>query len=639
MLSAKTTQLLERAGFAFENGVVVGPFMKLNEPRPEYILPFSATIGKVHDGRSVELDHITDVVRNGDDGTMVIMYDDGSIPFVISPGRFSAADRVRAAENAMANTPSYRMPKTDSQLNDLFQVLYPDYKEKMYYDILRERECIDISLFDPEVEPGKFTDYTDQIEFLYYDSLERRLEQIGCKGSPPAVSVRSRVISTKFFETRRNPFKEWVQSLVWDGKPRVDTWFQRMFNASAPPLAAQRLDDLYLAKVARAWFMGAMARMDTPTIHEVVPVLIGGQGVGKSSGLRYTAGLPEWFTDTTADVSTAFGKMEFLDSARGHIIVEMSEGSQIRTRSQDKLKGFISKKEDQYRKPYQKRDDIFPRHFILAASSNLNTVFIDLTGNRRYYPIYCHEVNFSIRTQYEVEQLWAEAYNMYLQGEKSYIPSAWYPATVMQDYATADNANVLTIDNFLDNPNNEGGRYTKIGATITREEILYKIFGTTTVVSGSPADMAWKSWLKGTRCWERTDTYAPTEYSGQRPVRAYVRTRTGNTEAHLYGAYTSLTQTDRYEKCLEEAELVTPLRTGDVKTDIEERFRGKSPLNIFKMLCAEKCVRNEYDIVSTSDISQAVVDMLCNEGYIYFDRSIGEYRAVVAVAGLQNGRK
>ncbi len=617
----------EKAGLELRDGIYIGPARDLDGTRWDYAGILSDKTAITPSGLSIDTSAISSAVLNDDD-TLAITYKTGAI-MVVEPRQFSNDMRLRLCNISRDINAVYTMPRSDSELNDLFPLLFPNYRFKMCYDILRERERIDLSLLDPiTYKEGDYVDYSDNIECIYFDALERRLRALGCKGNFPSAEIRRRVMSTKFYESRTNPFKEWLESLVWDGVPRVDTWFRKVFNATAPPLEQYGLQDLYLAKVSRAWFCGAVARAYNPTVHEVVPVLIGGQGMGKTSGLRYSAGKDEWFIDTTVDVATPGGAKDFLDTVRGRIVVEMSEGTQIRTKDQDKLKAFISKREDQYRKPYSRREEIFPRHFILAASSNRDNVFTDLTGNRRYYPLYCHAASFSDRNEVDRVQVWAEAKLMYDKGEETYIHASWFPAMVMQEYATADNANVSMIESYLDNPNNDNGVYTKVGAVITQEEIMFKVFGRTHVLANSPEDHAWRSWISGTKCWVKTEQPVSVAYNPV-PQRAYERIRSPLQNPYMHGSFSKEDRETLLAKCLDEARFsIPPCGTGD-EPSIERRFRGKTPAEIYTMICDEQNITSVNVKLDISKLMPETVRIILDEGLIFFDKPHRDYRTVV----------
>jgi hypothetical protein len=401
-----------------------------------------------------------------------------------------------------------------------------------------------------------------------------------------------------------------------------------VFNATAPPLEAKGLSDIYLAKVARAWFMGAMARMFKSTVHEIVPVLIGGQGLGKTSGLRYTAARPEWFIDTTVDVTTPHGKMQFLDNVRGRLVVELAESTQIRTKDQEALKAFISMPEDQYRKPYLRRDNSYTRHFIMAASSNLDDVFTDLTGNRRYYPIYCHRADLSLRTKYDVEQVWAEAYELYMAGEAWYITADWQPALLMQTYATAENSNVSAIEDWLDNPANLNGRYTYLGATFTKDEAFQHIFNIQAGLPSPQHDLAWKAWARGTHKWVRMD-YPIKSPITHKSVRGYVRVAmTDRSQDEL--AMDDMSIKEVRDICIQKAEFAEGYAPDFSKVKSDD-WEGKLTMGeIYKKVCEENGITQEYAQFPIRGLSERTIMGLQAAGYIYYDRLKGVYRVFAA---------
>ena len=506
---------------------------------------------------------------------------------------------------AAQDTYNISMPKTDSELNDLFPVMYPEYKEKLIYDVLREREMVDISILDPDKPDGSFVDFSENIEYRFYDDIERRLKDIGCTGAPPNTSVRFRVLFTKFHENRKNAFLDWLKTLTWDGVCRVDTWFQRVFNANAAILNNPKMEELYLARVSRAWFIGAISRCFQETVHEVVPVLIGKQACGKTSGLRYTAVKREWFIDTTADVSSQQAVLKFLDSVRGKIIIEMAESTQIRSKDQESLKAFITKSTDQYRKPYARRDDDFPRHFILAASSNLTDVFTDVTGNRRYYPIFCGKADFTNRTPYDAEQVWAEAFAMYQAGEVCHIREDWYPAMVMQKQTTQDNNNITIIDDWLDKQ--EHG-YSMPGSKICEKQIYRELFGYGETDLIRPEHrIAVRAWKNGSPNWTPC---TPIKYMGK-SERAVERIHyPGENVDELLTPH--LTPEDLYNQSVETSEMIP---WSEKSRPLEDRFAD---------LCRE--ARYEGSVVPNDMFNPGEIKKLVDLGYIYKVRTGNKYR-------------
>ena len=297
--------------------------------------------------------------------------------------------------------------------------------------------------------------------------------------------------------------------------------------------------------------------------------------------------------------------MKFLDSVRGKIVVELAESTQFHSKDQGTLKAFITKSSDQYRKPYARRDDTFPRHFILAASSNLADVFTDVTGNRRYYPIYCGPADFDNRTQYEVEQVWAEAYAMYQQGEVCRIRQDWYPATVVQYQATQDNNNVAIIDDWLDNP--EHG-YSMPGAKICEKQLYREMFHySETDLIRPEHKIAVRAWKNGSKNWEQC---TPIKYNGK-SERAVQR-------IHYPGENTT--------------ELVTPKQTQDelykLSLETSDMIPWSSKSKPLEDRFAEFCKEAQYEgsLVPEDLFSKSELNHLVDLGFVYKVRNKDRYR-------------
>lgn len=396
------------------------------------------------------------------------------------------------------------MPKSLSALKDAFPILFPDYEDQLFYDELLEREMVDMTMLDRPNEGTVPLD--DAVLAIYHESVERRLMARGFVGKGfPSRSIMDEALVSFFHDNPRNAFREWIESHEWDGKPRVRRWFIELFGATAPPLVNQRDEEAYLGDVSEAWFVGGVRRAYMETKHEIVPVLIGGQGIGKGLGLKYTAGRDNWYKDTAADISDP---IKFLDSVKGSVIVELSESTQINGGDNNRLKSFISEMSDQYRKPYARYPGRYPRRFIMAATSNEDNIFTDETGSRRYFPMYCDPAKAtrpiptkarSTRYQYEVEQVWAEALHMYREGHDWYLEEeAMRRANIVQEYGSEENAGVNAIAHYLDDPING---FADLGAKVCRDQIMLEVFGVNPTAASKDQEEAFKAWCNSNNGW------------------------------------------------------------------------------------------------------------------------------------------
>jgi predicted P-loop ATPase len=148
-------------------------------------------------------------------------------------------------------------------------------------------------------------------------------------------------------------------------------------------------------------------------------VLVGDQGRGKSSFLRYLALNDKWYNDNFSTLDSG----RAVENLRGMWIVELAElQATKRTKDVETIKSFITSRVDTYRAPYGRRTEQRPRMCVLAGTSNPVDFLTDKTGNRRFLPITCgvHSITFDmfsdeIATKHEMMQAWGEIMSEFQQ--------------------------------------------------------------------------------------------------------------------------------------------------------------------------------------------------------------------------------
>ena len=212
---------------------------------------------------------------------------------------------------------------------------------------------------------------------------------------------------------RVNLVKKYLDALPeWDGTKRLDTLFIDYLGAADTP---------YVRAVARKSLCAAVARALQPGVkYDTMPILVGAQGIGKSTFLRLLGG--EWFNDSL----NSFEGKEACLMIQGSWLIELQELNGMNKAEENAVKQFLSKTDDIYREPYGRRTGRYPRRCVFFGTTNDDEFLRDKTGSRRFLPIDCTgKPAKSVFEDFvgEVPQIWAEALACYRLGETLYLDS------------------------------------------------------------------------------------------------------------------------------------------------------------------------------------------------------------------------
>jgi predicted P-loop ATPase len=198
---------------------------------------------------------------------------------------------------------------------------------------------------------------------------------------------------------------KWLDSLKWDGTSRIKTFFKTAYGCDDNPYSAEVGRVMFLSAVARAYQPGCQA--------DVTPMLIGDQGIFKSTGLASLCPDPDWFTD---DLGGDLFDRKIGEGLQGKWLIEFGELGRINRATLDVVKAFLTRRVDHYRPPYGRTPKDFPRQCAFIATTNEESPLSD-TENRRFAPIKCAQGNPKW-IQENRDQLWAEAVHLYKGGAK-----------------------------------------------------------------------------------------------------------------------------------------------------------------------------------------------------------------------------
>ncbi len=191
---------------------------------------------------------------------------------------------------------------------------------------------------------------------------------------------------------------DFIRSLEWDGKARLDGWLSSTYGVP---------HDSYHAAVGSNWLKGLVKRIVEPGCKfDYVLVLEGEQGTKKSTSLAVLGG--NWHVETTMSTDSKDFFMQF----SGKAIVEFSEGETLSRTEVKRMKAIITMQTDKYRPPYERTSQEFPRRCVFAMTTNQTEYLKDETGNRRWLPVRVVFPESNVEWLAENrEQLLAEAYH------------------------------------------------------------------------------------------------------------------------------------------------------------------------------------------------------------------------------------
>ncbi len=243
-------------------------------------------------------------------------------------------------------------------------------------------------------------------------------------------------------ENAENKVATRLQSTQWDGEKRLETLFIDYLGCE---------DNVYTREISEKSLVAAVRRAIYGGIKwDNMPILIGPQGVGKSTFLKILG--MDWYNDSLVNVE---GK-DACELIQGSWILEMGELSSLRKSELNLVKNFLSRTDDIFRASYGRRAQKYPRRCAFFGTANDTNFLRDETGNRRFWPIDCfiYKPKKSIFNDLndELDQIWAEAcelaknkfYSLVLSKEAEKI------AKEEQDSHSEDNVYRGIIIDYLD---------------------------------------------------------------------------------------------------------------------------------------------------------------------------------------------
>ena len=230
----------------------------------------------------------------------------------------------------------------------------------------------------------------------------RTAEWLQLRGLNVAPMVVGRGVGAVARDLRIHPVRDWLDTLKWDGTPRIETWTSTYLGAA--PTAFHHT-------IGALWLISAVARIYRPGVKaDHMLILEGPQGARKSTAIKVLAG-EDWFTDELPEL----GSKDAAIHMQGVWIVEIAELDAIGRAEVSRIKAFLTRTTDRFRPPYGRYTVEVPRQCVFAGTVNPDTYLRDETGNRRFWPLRCGSIDIAALAR-DRDQIWAEAVHRFREG-------------------------------------------------------------------------------------------------------------------------------------------------------------------------------------------------------------------------------
>jgi putative DNA primase/helicase len=273
----------------------------------------------------------------------------------------------------------------------------PLYRMIRYNEFANKIEFVKPAPWHDSHYPKQFWEDSDTLNARVWCIYNRHLDV-------PTIIMDDAALAVAHFYSY-HPVRNWLNSLIWDGIKRLDTWLTSYCGATDTP---------YVQTVGKCTLIAAVARVFEPGCqHDSVLILEGEQGTGKTSAVRILGG--KWYADIKIDPSN----IDTIHSMCGKWILEASELEFLKRAEIQAIKRFITLTVDTGRLKFGRHSSDLPRQSVFIGTINPGpkpAYLSDTDGNRRYWPVATRTIRLR-ELQKDRDQIFAEATYRYRQRE------------------------------------------------------------------------------------------------------------------------------------------------------------------------------------------------------------------------------
>ncbi|MFN3137476.1 MAG: VapE domain-containing protein [Allomuricauda sp.] len=234
------------------------------------------------------------------------------------------------------------------------------------------------------------------------------------KNNIPVPITNLRIILRSDFVPRFNPLKHYFQNLnQWDGQT---DYIQKYASYVRLAPGEDRGQFFYHFK---KWCVRAVkcALIDGYFNKQAFVLSDDGKGqnIGKSTWCRFLC--PKELSDYIAEDMGGNDKDSRLLLCK-NFLINLDELAALARKEINQLKSQLSKDQINERLPYGSTNTVLQRVASFIGSTNQSTFLMDETGSVRWLCFMVESIDFSYKSEFDMDHLWAQAY--YLANDKSF---------------------------------------------------------------------------------------------------------------------------------------------------------------------------------------------------------------------------
>lgn len=199
----------------------------------------------------------------------------------------------------------------------------------------------------------------------------------------------------------------WLETLTWDGKPRVAGFAQTYMAVKKALYPAG-----YVEAVSEYLWSALAGRIFNPGCQaDMVPVFISDQGYRKSTLCQTIPPDSELYVE----INLKERDDNLSRAMRGKVVGEIGELRGLHTADSESIKQWMTRRHEEWIPKYKEFATRFPRRLVFIGTTNNEEFLADPTGERRWLPLRVGLCDID-RLRADREQLWAEGAHLWREG-------------------------------------------------------------------------------------------------------------------------------------------------------------------------------------------------------------------------------